>query len=65
MRYKGRKESENIEDRRNYFGSDALDPDYSTEDRYADFAKQSIMAPYLTSKPQTFSKKYKIRMRTK
>lgn len=61
MRSKGRVESNNIEDLRSYFGTDALDTDYPTEDRYADFVHDGILAPYITDKPRTFSKNYKVR----
>lgn len=56
MRVAGRKSSSNVEDRRSYFGTLANDPDYPNEDRYADFAKASILHPYLDGKPQKFKK---------
>lgn len=53
MKTKGRPKSQNIQDVRGYFGSDAVDPDYWVEDRYADFLKQSLANPN-PDNPQKF-----------
>jgi len=45
MKTKGRPQSENIEDRRAYFGSEALDADYWDEDRIMDFLQDAIQHP--------------------
>jgi hypothetical protein len=55
MKVKGALKSNNIEDRRAYFGSDSLDPDYWREDRQMDFLKASLSNPKADS-PQTFKK---------
>lgn len=62
MKTKGRAESNNIDDRRNYFGSDANDPDYSFGDRTADFATQSLLSPYVDPGAQPLLPKPKKRV---
>lgn len=52
----GRPSSANVEDRRAYFGSNSVDPDYYYEDRNADFLRESLLSPYLSASPQQFSK---------
>lgn len=46
MKTKGRPGSQNIEDRRAYFGSEALDEDYWDEDRFMDFLQDAINNPH-------------------
>lgn len=53
MKSRNRPRSTNIVDQRNYFGTDAFDPDYSWEDRFNDFAKDSLRNPYADN-PQKF-----------
>lgn len=51
MKTLGRPQSQNVLDHRNYFGTQAFDPDYSQEDRFADFLQQSL-AGVQTPAPQ-------------
>jgi hypothetical protein len=62
MKTKGRAQSGNIEDRRAYFGSASVDPDYPNEDRMADFATQSLLAPYADAGDQPIQKMPKKRV---
>lgn len=56
LKTKDRPQSENIEDNRAYFGSDALDSDYSDEDRQRDFVMDAIHNP-VADAPRKFRKK--------
>lgn len=56
MKWKGRPQSKNIEDTRNYFGSDAFDPGYSDEDRVRDFMMDAIHNPRVDA-PQKFKRR--------
>lgn len=54
--WRSRTPSANVDDRRAYFGSASVDPDYYYEDRNADFLRESLLSPYLSASPQQFSK---------
>lgn len=54
MKTQGRKQSKNIVDQRNYFGTKAFDPDYSLEDQQADFIRDILRNPKPVA-PQKFS----------
>ena len=53
MKVRGRKQSGNIEDLRNYFGTDALDTDYGLEDQQNDFVAHTLANP-MPDAPQKF-----------
>lgn len=50
--WRSRPRSQNVDDRSEYFGTGSVDPGYYSEDRYADFARESILSPYLSGPPQ-------------
>jgi len=51
MKTSNRPQSQNVIDHRNFFGTDALDPNYSLEDQQADFVR-AVLSGSLPTAPQ-------------